>query len=1582
METMRKARAEGALGAQIQHHGVTLTNASGQAMHIHGVFWLRMRIVGKEINEPVIVLKEMSGEAIIGQNIIHTYGLAYDPIRNDFVFRPPQRPNKSPSWKQADLLAISDTAIEPGTSRLISCALFDKATGERLPPGQDFISAINGAPIAATSDPNGIATFYVPNAFHEPMYIVRSDNVGYAEHIDEYYIDTSPTSTETVSAIMAAASKEMEDGEDAARKLSPLKRRLINEAIQRSNFPRSMHKSYFNLLATFADIISESPADLGHSRTVVHDVKLTDDTPVYTKQYSLPREELQVIHNHVKDWLATGVIERSNSKYNSAIFCVRKKEGNGLRVVLDYRKLNAKSLPDRYSIRGADQLIMEIGKAGGRIFSTVDLRSSFWQMDLAVAARPLTAFTLMGEGQFQWKRAAQGLQGCPASFSRLIEVATRGLDNTVSYVDDLLTFSKSHSEHLEHLTAMFSRLRQHNLKVNLDKCTLGSNETTFLGHTLTPDGVTLGPDKSMAIRDCKPPSSTKTLKSFLGLANAFRNYIGHFARKSAPLYKLTRQDADWKKGQLPKSATDSFDKIRKELSGRPLLAYPNETGRFHLYIDGALGSATDPGGLGAVLLQEQPDGTRRPIGFASRQLQKHEANYTAFLIELQAACFAIEFFSIYLRPNPFTLHSDHRPMSKLSTVHTKTLNRLQRMMADFNFDIEWIQGKENIVADYLSRNAVGKADAIAVVDTTPATLAKAQAEDGPIQEVRRAIMSGDNRQVQPHWKIFLPQMQLKNDILVIQLQPRRGFMDRKTWKAVLPTSLREDILKQAHSSLVGGHSGILKTCERIRDDFWWPGMDTSVDDFIKKCTVCQQNTSNRMPAHAPEQTFELPTEPGTRVHVDTYGPMKTTDGTKAYVLVLTDAFTKYVVLEYIADKNATTTAEAILRGWIYKFGTMKHLISDGGLEYCNNLQDKLWELMDIRHDKTAPYWPRTNGQVEVFNKTMTHYLRTAISEANKSTLEWQSYLAPLAFSYNTAVSRAIKMSPFRCLFAYDPRPPLWSDLGVLLEKDYDLLKTPRDADYLHEWGKNQRQTRAIAHANNQHDQEIRRTAADRATNGKTAAPEYHADQDVWAFIHEPAVSNKKLGSSWEKATIVRRRSETTFLVRRLNQSRRKLVTLNARHLKPRISDDTDDAAASTPRNEDDDEDAGNNGDDAPPDAATPHPDNDDDNDDRGEKDKHPDTTDDDITPTQEERRRSARTRRVPDRLIQAIAAIIARPRTRPQTIEAEIRKETNDIITHAQQMQRKLQGCFQPPFSLSLTAPGPAGRTASEADAAEFEAALEQAFQATDSNPSSSPQSSWEDRSSEHDSEDINLQDIVRRVERTERNIERVEHRTAAREAEGEAAARATRGPPPEAQARPPSPDWTAQTPPPSAPPVADLRQFLWSQDSNKWIYSPETQLPESPPPGFASPSQPLHASPPDGDFHTPEEQMRETPPQAQARPVVPSRRQQETDARIRQMQAQLDFQRLNAQRQEIQANVDRAFGTAADPIHPQILQQCVARWGPAPFIVRRLGTNAEALWHKDRLTGQYPQGLPQETQDSIYNRLRSQIKGRKYPPK
>jgi hypothetical protein len=409
----------------------------------------------------------------------------------------------------------------------------------------------------------------------------RGDIIGAAESISAMTLVENQIVENRLINTELHASKEFErqcrenkHTPNVAAAISHVSQERMDKAISQDASPL-LRESMREVLRRYADVVSNDQHDLGRTDTLEHNIELADKTPVYTQQYRLPLDQLNLVKDHLAAWLKAGIVEPSRSKYNSPIFCVPKKDSTHMRVVLDYRRLNAKCLPDRYSIRPVEQCIEEIGRAGSNIFSCIDLRAGFWQLPLAKSARPNTAFTIPGVGQFQYTVAPMGLSGSPATFSRLMDIVMQELEHTITYIDDCLVHSANHKDHVNHTRQALARIRRHGLKINLDKCIFGASEIQYLGHTISGEGITPGKDKAAAITKAQPPSTVKQVRSFMGLANYFRTFIPRFAVIAAPMFALTRSNSDWEGGALPEDALESFQTIKDAITSTPILAYHN-----------------------------------------------------------------------------------------------------------------------------------------------------------------------------------------------------------------------------------------------------------------------------------------------------------------------------------------------------------------------------------------------------------------------------------------------------------------------------------------------------------------------------------------------------------------------------------------------------------------------------------------------------------------------------------------------------------------------------------------------------------------------------------------------------------------------------------------------------------------------------------------------------------------------------------------------------------------------------------------------------------------------------------------------
>jgi hypothetical protein len=1107
-------RSAGATVRRLPNDDVRLNSASSHAMDSAGTYLIRCWVMGRPAALPFVVCRTLSSPIIIGAHAAQSLGLAYNPKDHHMHFVDAVDPSP-PIYIVRNAHSHS---LPPGQSRLTKVVL---ATEESAPPpDMDFISTIQDCPVIARCK-DGRAQIYLVNPTHEPVEVPRG-------------------------AVLAIATRFQGERFRPARPRPPPRplTQSVRDAIEAAvaHLPPFRANQLRQLLLEFHDVISRDKFDLGACNLLTHRIVLTEDNPVFKKQFPIPSAHMSVIREHVDNWLRSGIIEPANSPYNSPIFCVGKKDG-GFRLCLDYRAINKASLPTNYCIRTVEDCLSEIGANGSTAFCALDLSSGFYHMPLHPESRPASAFTVPGLGQFQWRVGAMGLSGCPGSFARLMDMAMARLPNTITYLDDILVHARGEEATLVALRRVLQRLRLHDLRLNLPKSLFLRRDTPYLGHSLSAAGVTPGPDKCKALRALTPPTSPKQLRSFLGMVNYFRSYVPAFATRAAPLYRLTRPNSPWKGGVMPADAIAAFEAIRQSVVEATTRRFPCPRRAFHLYVDAAVGNDAHDGGLGACLMQPDASGAMAPVAFASRQLKPHEKNYSAFLLEKQAAVFAIEHFEQHLKGRHFYLYTDHKPLVRMSAMQTKTLNRLQTLLLEHSFTIRHVAGKDNPVADYLSRNVAQAEPGISAIDIPSAHLLAAQEADplirGALEQCRNTGASF------PPWAANAGRLCLDHSRRFLCIQPADAGPEA-TLRVVLPRILRDKVTLSAHQSVLGGHLGAERTAARIRRDFWWPNMAADVNLLVRRCYTCQRTTNNYDARPAVPTPIPPPRQPNERVHIDLMGPLRTEAGPK-YIVAVSDAFTKQLRLATVPHKSAPEVAEVIWRHWITVFGVPQVIVTDNGREFNNNLQRCLWTALGIDHRFTSPFYPRCNLQVERTNRDTAKYLRAAILDANTKVTDWERFLPALTLSLNSAVNSATGKSPHEALLGYDPRVPLWPDVSHILGRKRNSL--PADAAaYLDSWATHLQHAREAVRASLQRHQALLRGRQP----PDTSAFLFTANQPIWLRLQPLPPQNPKLQPKWEPATVVRQINDDAFLVQVQRPGKRGgFLRANRAHIKPR-----------------------------------------------------------------------------------------------------------------------------------------------------------------------------------------------------------------------------------------------------------------------------------------------------------------------------------------------------------------------------------------------------------------------------------------------
>jgi hypothetical protein len=379
----------------------------------------------------------------------------------------------------------------------------------------------------------------------------------------------------------------------------------------------SQKSQLYSLLVEFKDVFSESSGDIGRTSLTSHKIDtIGDQKPIKQQPRRLPLAKVDIAQEAIKGMHEQGIIEPSSSPWTAPIVLVKKKDGTN-RFCVDYRKLNNVTKKDSYPLPRIDTTLDAL--AGSKWFSTLDMKSGYWQVDLEQCDREKTAFST-GYGLWQFTIMPFGLCNAPATFERLMELVLAGLPWSVCllYLDDILVHGKTFEEEILNLREVFGRFRAANLKLNPKKCELFRRKVLYLGHIVTQEGISTEPSKVEAVTTWPRPTNKRDLRGFLGLCSYYRKFIKSFADIASPLHKLTEKETvfDWSE-----QCNEAFEELKRLLTAAPVLAYPIASGRFTLDTDAS------ERGIGAVLSQEQ-NGKERVVAYFSRSLSRRERNYS------------------------------------------------------------------------------------------------------------------------------------------------------------------------------------------------------------------------------------------------------------------------------------------------------------------------------------------------------------------------------------------------------------------------------------------------------------------------------------------------------------------------------------------------------------------------------------------------------------------------------------------------------------------------------------------------------------------------------------------------------------------------------------------------------------------------------------------------------------------------------------------------------------------------------------------------------------------------------------------
>ena len=721
----------------------------------------------------------------------------------------------------------------------------------------------------------------------------------------------------------------------------------------------------------------------------------------------------------------------STSPFGAPVLFVKKKSGQ-LRLCVDYRFLNAITVKNKFPLPRTDDLFDQL--AGARYFSSLDLRSGYHQIRIKDADVHKTAFRTPF-GSFEFLVLPFGLCNAPATFQALMQqLFADFLDHFVLvYLDDILIFSRTADEHLEHLTQVFKVLREHKLYCNPDKCLFFRRSLPWLGHVISDAGITPDPSKVQAIQRWQHPTNVRELQSFLGMAGYYRRFIANFAHVARPLTLLLQKDTSF---VWDTNCQHAFKALQDALTSAPLLTTPRSDLPFALYVDASDCAA------GGVLTQKQ-DQQDRVIGYFSKTFTQAQLNYPVHDKELLALVLNLQHFRPYLLGSLNNMvYTDHRSLqyflkqAKLNPRQTRWLLVLQ----DFDINIQYLPGHRNIVADALSRRpiSVNVVDLMDVDVDLPEVGYDADAwktlcthhysNDSFAHDIMHQLEHGDSSNgVSKDYK-------LDDGLLYYtKTSPARLY---------IPAAIRNDLLHQLHSSAIGGHLGINKTLDLIGRSYYWPTLRADVETFIKSCPICQTCKSNSQSPAGLLEPLPVPANRFLTVTMDFVTSLPLTSRGFDSIFVVVDKFTKRLFLSPTTNSvSAVETAQLFINSVVRNQGVPSTIISDRDPRFTSSFWTSLQNLFGTHHTFSTAFHPQTDGQSERAIRTISDMLRCCCVDFH----DWDLRLPLIEFAYNNSKQASTGFTPFQLLYGVHPPsfPPLPS-LAPSNQSSFDLVKRVND----------------------------------------------------------------------------------------------------------------------------------------------------------------------------------------------------------------------------------------------------------------------------------------------------------------------------------------------------------------------------------------------------------------------------------------------------------------------------------------------------------------------------------------------------------
>ncbi|XP_031332533.1 uncharacterized protein K02A2.6-like [Photinus pyralis] len=745
-------------------------------------------------------------------------------------------------------------------------------------------------------------------------------------------------------------------------------------------------------------------------------------TPIFVKARKVPYALLPKVEEELQILEKEGVLIKVNtSEWATPIVPVVKSNGR-IRICGDFKiTLNKNLIVDEHPLPTVEELFLSL--AGGDKFTKLDLQQAYLQLEVCPEDRKYLTLSTP-KGLYQSTRLMFGIASAPAIWQRTIETILQDIDGVTVFLDDIKITAPNNTIHFQRLELVLGRLAKYNIRVNLSKCEFLKDKIEYCGYVIDKVGIHKSKAKIEAIQKVKIPTNKTELRAFAGLVNYYGRFMQNLSSTLHPLYKLLKKDIPFK---WNKECQKAFEIVKSQIQSPKVLVH------FDPKLPLVLATDASPYAVGAVLSHTFPDGSERPICFASQTLTTVQQKYAQIDKEAYSIVYGVKKFFYYLFGRNFTLYTDHKPLvhifSPVASLPSLTATRMQHyalFLQGFKYNIKYKNTTKHANADAMSRLPTKSTDnylydepdafEINQIETLPIKLqelAKATERDNALIPLLKGLQSGTEVDKKFRFNVDQSEFTLQSGSIFRQ------------HRVVVPKTLQYKILQELHAT----HFGVAKMKALARSYVWWAGISDDIEAIVKNCVNCQKHKND--PVKVQVHPWEPASAPFDRVHVDFAGPFY-----NRYYFILVDAYTRWPEIHVVKDMTTTNTI-ALCRKIFTTFGIPRTLVSDNGSTFTSYEFKRFLQENGIIHKLSAPYHPSTNGLAERYVQSFKQALRAMKGHANDCERELLKFL----LHYRKTEHSVTKVSPSYLMFGREIRSRLdflKPDLEVNTKPSYNI----------------------------------------------------------------------------------------------------------------------------------------------------------------------------------------------------------------------------------------------------------------------------------------------------------------------------------------------------------------------------------------------------------------------------------------------------------------------------------------------------------------------------------------------------------------